>query len=1146
MIARYLNSYKNTLSKSVRDFCETITVTQESPVDISNLTNDEKTKLKQSILNISIPKTSFNPRFSAKTKEIEYLSKISTSLYDWQRKQNRDKIFRVLDSPIPIDSELHIGHFLNRTLKDIINRYKLLNGFEVEYAIGFQCYGLNILNEALAEKIMVDDDEKEQIYFSSKSYKNKFDDDELRLIVKDFQVRKIKQYLMSQHRWGLLTDYRTVYTTMSSDYIDSMLEVFQILVRMGYLRRSHMPNFQAPKTMKFISSGEVDYNSDHKKHYFIKYKVVDYGDDDIMKDQYPDLSFIAYASELWALQGMEALAVHPKILYCIVMIGEEFYIIGKERMHMYYKELKKQKKGGLKVIKTLQGENLSHLKVKNFMNDEVKSIIPDMVIRNTYGSSINIVCPSIYVDDFKLAQVNDLKKDPIITMSGEQISENEQINMQKVPESVDQVMKLWQTKNNLVFNFTEEREFFYMIDKISNQRVFLYNSEVWALKNDQEDIQDMIEELVKTKRIGNGSSPNFPDIEDYLSSRESEWCISTRSEIGVPVPVFKYKDDKKNAETSSQKFLIKDQLINYVRKQIFENGIEIWYKWDIESLLPPEFKHQAPELEKDDHVFDFWFESSVCWHAVLERKIHQKKGLALKESDDKDFIETEVYEKYNDEFYSPNYDSGTMRSEFNSEASYPCDLQVEGLDSGDGSLQSQILSQAMIKGYPGFNAQKIHPIFIDVDGKKISKSNNIIKMDDQINGTLKANDNRQHGLGVDVLRLLCASIDIPEETKGELSIESLEMNVKQSEVNQIRKLFWGVFRLVESSFEFDLDKEQPNPEPKTEQESIDFQIKNFFGGNQESLVEQAEETENYIDKLFLNNHQLFLTGIQKSYEEYNISQAYRIYMDYMKHYVMDYYLTSYQKLFIDESNNNISLQRNRKKFVVRFLKRVIYDLIVTLAPILPFNTENIFQEYTKQRLISVFQMSYPNISQNDRIMNNISSQHFFEISGYKSQANKINELLTKHMNRIGEKDRSYFDVVFMNEHLGDSGDNQARFKTLALEAQQFLRKIGEEGLADFMNVNEVKILNEGDRLANYYKYQELCTFKINIHLQNRTDTKDVIYLQGLIFHNRNKKRCIRCRKRIVTEIGGICPKCNHYVNKKLFEKYKMTPLFMYE
>jgi len=107
-------------------------------------------------------------------------------------------------------------------------------------------------------------------------------------------------------------------------------------------------------------------------------------------------------------------------------------------------------------------------------------------------------------------------------------------------------------------------------------------------------------------------------------------------------------------------------------------------------------------------------------------------------------------------------------------------------------------------------------------------------------------------------------------------------------------------------------------------------------------------------------------------------------MDYMKHYVMDYYLTSYQKLFIDESNNNISLQRNRKKFVVRFLKRVIYDLIVTLAPILPFNTENIFQEYTKQRLISVFQMSYPNISQNDRIMSNISSQHFFEISGYKS------------------------------------------------------------------------------------------------------------------------------------------------------------------
>lgn len=1144
MLERYLHSQKTQLRKPLKKFCEAINTPQENTPDISNLSNEEKTKLKQSILNINIPKTTFNPRFAAKTKEIEYLSKISTGLYDWQKKQQREKTFRVLDSPIPIDSELHIGHFMNRTIKDVINRYKLLNGYEVDYAIGFQCHGLNILNEALEEKILIDDDEKEQIYFSSKSYKNKFSDEELRQIVSDFQIRKQKQYLMTLHRWGLLTDYRAVYTTMSNDYIDSMLEVFQILVNMGYLRRSHMPNFLMPKTMKFISSSEVDYNSVHKKHYFVKYRVVDYGENDIMQEQFPDLYFIACASELWALQGMEALAIHPKILYCVIMIDEEFFIIGKERLNSYRGHLKPGKKGGYKMIKSFQGESQSNLRVKNFMNDEIKPIVADMVIRNTYGSSINVVCPSVYVDDFKLAQLNDLKKDPIITLNGKLISSNEEINQQQVPDSVDHIMKLWLTKNDLIFNFTDEREFFFMVDKISKQRIFLYNDEVWAMKYDQTDMTDIVDELNKTKRVGRGSSVNYADIQDYLENRESEWCISTRNEVGVPVPIFKYKDNNKVVEKNTQKFLIKDTLISYVRKQIYDNGIEVWYKWDVESLLPPEYKHQAPELEKDDHIFDFWFESSVCWHAILERKIHQKQNLILKESDNKDFIETNVYEKYSDEDYH-KIDS-MDRSEFYIKAGYPCDLQVEGLDSTDGSLQSQVLSQAMVKGYPGFNTQKLHPIFVDADGKRISKSNNIIKMDDQINGTLKANNDKQYGLGVDVLRLLCASIDIPEETKGELSIENIATNVKQSEINLIRKIFWGIFRYIHPSFEFDLNMGDLKFDQYSEEQTIEFLCKNYFGGDQEKLIDEAEETGNYMDKLFINNHQLFLTGIEKSYEEYNTSQVYRIYMDYIKHYVMDYYITCYQKQFIDTSSDSISSLRNRKKWVVSFQKRVVHDQLLTIAPILPFNAENMFQEYTKQKTISVFQLSFPSINENERIVRNISPNYFFEISGYKSLSNNLNELLTKHMNRLGESDRSKFDIVFMNESMQTKSGYKTLDSRIARKSQEFVNKIGEEGLADFLNVNQVKIFDQYERLANHYKYTSLCSFKINVHLQNRLDDQDVIYVQGLVFHNREKKRCIRCRKRVVDEIGEICSKCDPYVNKKLFEKYKMTPQFSVE
>jgi isoleucyl-tRNA synthetase len=154
---------------------------------------------------------------------------------------------------------------------------------------------------------------------------------------------------------------------------------------------------------------------------------------------------------------------------------------------------------------------------------------------------------------------------------------------------------------------------------------------------------------------------------------------------------------------------------------------------------------------KDDHVFDFWFEGSVAWHAVLEKKIHLKRKLLL--SEDQNFsmdstepdasspaIATPVIEVKTPENPALNYAKGN----------YPCDLQIEGLDSGDGSLQSQLLVQAILKGYPGFMTLKKHSIWIDADGTRISKSNKPINVEDLINGTVKANNSQQYGLGVDI------------------------------------------------------------------------------------------------------------------------------------------------------------------------------------------------------------------------------------------------------------------------------------------------------------------------------------------------------------------------------------------------------------
>ena len=219
MIKKYLR-LKQCLFKKATNFC---TNPLQPPQSVSELTDQEKREFKESVLGLDINRTSFNPRFNALVQEKKYLSAISTSLYNWQKNQDRSQTFRILDSPIPINGELHLGHFFNRTLKDIINRYKMLKGFEIDFVIGkfcnlikkgFQCSGYEVQNEALAEKRLQDEDEQNFLEFNLSSYKDKFTQNELRLITNTYIQKQIKEYLIKQHRWGLLTDQRSVYSTM--------------------------------------------------------------------------------------------------------------------------------------------------------------------------------------------------------------------------------------------------------------------------------------------------------------------------------------------------------------------------------------------------------------------------------------------------------------------------------------------------------------------------------------------------------------------------------------------------------------------------------------------------------------------------------------------------------------------------------------------------------------------------------------------------------------------------------------------------------------------------------------------------------------------------------------------------------------------
>jgi len=118
------------------------------------------------VFSISIPKTEFNPRFHAVTSETKYHPLITSQLYNWQLDRGASKEWTILDLPMPVYGKLHVGHFYNKVIKDIINRYKMLKGHKINYSIGnckkkmfheigFNCHGLVIENVALRKEIVL-------------------------------------------------------------------------------------------------------------------------------------------------------------------------------------------------------------------------------------------------------------------------------------------------------------------------------------------------------------------------------------------------------------------------------------------------------------------------------------------------------------------------------------------------------------------------------------------------------------------------------------------------------------------------------------------------------------------------------------------------------------------------------------------------------------------------------------------------------------------------------------------------------------------------------------------------------------------------------------------------------------------------------
>ncbi|CAB4478517.1 unnamed protein product [Rhizophagus irregularis] len=264
----------------------------------SKVNNNDLSKLYSDTL--LLPKTNFPLRADAANREILFQDRCSKDLYKWQIENNPKEMFILHDGPPYADG----SHALNKILKDIINRYKVLHGYKVNYIPGWDCHGLPIELKALKELRGVD--------------KSSLTPLQIRDVAKKSALEALEIQRKEFISWDIMGDWENPYRTLDKEYEVRQLQVFHNMMKKGYIYRQNKPVHWSPSSRTALAEAELEYHDDHQsKSVYVKLSVINstLNSQEGLKD---NLYILIWTTTPWTLPANQAVAINPNIEYSIV------------------------------------------------------------------------------------------------------------------------------------------------------------------------------------------------------------------------------------------------------------------------------------------------------------------------------------------------------------------------------------------------------------------------------------------------------------------------------------------------------------------------------------------------------------------------------------------------------------------------------------------------------------------------------------------------------------------------------------------------------------------------------------------------------------------------------------------------------------
>ena len=531
-------------------------------------------ELKDTLL---MPKTKFPMRGNLPNKEPEFLKRWEEmDLYRKVLEKNAGKPSYVLhDGPPYANGNIHIGHALNKILKDFIVKYKNMNGFVSNYVPGWDTHGLPI------EQVLVNNGVDRKSMPATK-FRNK---------CKDYALKQVDKQRADFKKLGVIGDWENPYLTLDPKFEAEQIRVFGKMVDKGYIYKGLKPIYWSPSSESALAEAEIEYRDHTSPSIYVGFELV--SEDGVVEK---GTKFVIWTTTPWTIPSNLGIEVHPDFEFQEVKVNGENYLLAKERVNFLTEQFGWE---NFELGKTVLGKELEYLLCQHPFLDRTSTVILADYVTLDSGTGLVHTAPGHGVDDFIVGQGKyKLGVLSPVDNQGNLTEEAGQFAGQFVFDANKNIIAHLAETGALLKqeNITHS----YPHDWRSKKPIIFRSTPQWFCSIDAFR-SELLDAVDRTKFYSEWGKPRL-----YNMIRDrGDWVISRQRVWGVPIPVF-YAE---NGEA-----ILDNTLIEHVAKIFEVEGSNVWFYKDAKELLPEGYTHPGSpngEFTKEMDIMDVWFDSGT-------------------------------------------------------------------------------------------------------------------------------------------------------------------------------------------------------------------------------------------------------------------------------------------------------------------------------------------------------------------------------------------------------------------------------------------------------------------------------------------------------------------------------------------------------